>query len=242
MHYVGIITAYAAVAVLAWLAALLQPTLLPSADARSLDRRWWAVGQFAIALLGITALNMLDNRGWLLPERGPWLAVVTEMLIFLPILAYIAAQRSCAAALVPARGVPQSLVTGIALALIALLTYLLALNSVGRIPQAVGGLFSMDNLAPAVGLVMQDIAIAALLALIADGWSRRVSLICALAVFAAIHVPFMFAGGVQAGEVVAALTNAAVVAGIVSSILVTRNLLWFLPAHIVLALAPLADS
>ncbi|WAT19023.1 hypothetical protein OZN62_05510 [Aurantiacibacter sp. MUD11] len=241
-HYLAIITAYSAVAVLAWLAALLQPAFIPPAAARALDRRWLAAGQFALAILAVVALRMLHDRGWLLPETGVLSATFNQVLQYLPIIAYLAVQRSLAAAFVPAKGALPSLATGVVLAVVAALAYFSVRNDWGELPHAVDALFTTETVAPALALGLQDLTIAALLALIADGWSRRTALVAAIAVFAVIHLPIMFADGVDMGGILAALANTAVVAGTVSAVLVTRNVLWFLPPHLVLALAPLTPS
>ena len=235
-QYLGIITAYGAAAILAWLAALLYPRLIPAAADYRIDNRWQQAGLFALATLVSFGIGSWQRQGLLLPDGNPLFGILSQLLILSPILAYIASRRSRAAALVPQRNVLRSLAIGIVLALLALGAYFSTTSGWGDVPAMVDSLAFGADAEILVRTLLQSFAVAAFLALLAAGWSKRVALGLAALFILAIHVPPLLSNGFSAEWLVAILVHLAIGLGIFSAILATRNIVWFWPVFAMLSL------
>lgn len=235
-QYLGIITAYGAAAILAWLAALLYPRLIPAAAPYTVDRRWQQAGLFALAVLLSFGLGHWRRQGMLLPDGNPLFATLNQLVILAPVLIYIASRRNRAAALVPERHVLRSLAIGIGMALLALAAYFSSTNGWGDLPAMAQTLMLGSDAEIVVRTLLQSFAVAAFLALLAGGWSRRAALGLATLLILAIHVPPLLANGFSGEWLMAVLIHLAVGIGIFSAILATRNVVWFWPVFAALSL------
>lgn len=233
----GPMTAYGAIAIMAWVAVLLYPRLIPSAAVARLDRRWrWARG-FALALAASIGLNWLHGRGLLPADDSIPGALTNRLLIYAPLLAFIFARRSLAAALLPKRGLLRSLGIGAALGLAALAAWLWVAGSPGGFGAFATGLAQPATAVLVLRTLLFDLALGAALALLADGWSQRVALLVTTVAVLGTHLALSLAGGLDGGEVAGSLAAGAVALGLFSAILASRNAAWFFPVHLLLSLA-----
>lgn len=230
-HYLGIVTAYAAAGVLVWLAALLYPQSIPAAREHLPKQRTLQLGLFLVAMAGTAVLYWVEGRGLLLPTEDPLSAALNQLLIFLPLLIYLIAQRTPAAAFVPINGLVLSLAGGVALALVALAAYFAARGNWESLPYTTSRLFAADQADRYVQVLLFDLMLGALMALLSQGWSRKVALtVLGIIIFAA-HVAAAMHTGYGVEAIGAVLLGTAVAFGVLSAIVYTRNVAWFLPFH-----------
>ncbi len=241
-QYLGIITAYSAVAILAWLAALLYPRLIPASAPYVVDRRWRQAGFFLAALVASLALAALIRRDMLLPGDGLAAELLNLLVVTTPVLVYVAAQRSGAAILVPRTNHLRSLSIGVIAASLALAAYFSATGRWAEI-LTLGQSVSWDDAHTITLRTLQRCLIAAaFLALVAGGWSIRVALGIATVATAAVHVPSLLSDGYTAGWLAMLVMHVALVAGLLSAIHVTRNIVWFWPVFLTLNLLQFATA
>ena len=118
--YLGIITAYSAAALLAWLAVLLYPRLLPAPEWQPIRHRWRTAAFLALAAAATASLIYLRNAGNGIAGMDPVSAALGDLLLFVPAGAYIIYVRSRAALLIPQKNIARSLFIGICLSLAAI--------------------------------------------------------------------------------------------------------------------------
>ncbi|WP_338241030.1 hypothetical protein [Aurantiacibacter hainanensis] len=235
-HYLGIITAYGAVAILAWLLALLYPRLIPAAGEYAVDARWRKAGLFLLALAVAIGLSRLRAQGWLLADGNVWLSAVNQLLVIVPFLVFILYMRSRAAALIPDRHILRSLAVGAMLAIPALLAFYSSVDGWQTIPALLDALTLGDTAAIALRSLLRCLVVGAFLALVAGGWSGRTALALAAIAIAATQIPSLLDGGFSAEWLVVLIAHVALVVGLLSAILVTRNIVWFWPVLVALNL------
>lgn len=231
-QYLGIITAYGAVAILAWLAALLYPRLLPAAGVHAVERPWLLAGYFVLALAAMIGLSRLQ----LLPDAGPLLNALNQILIAVPLLIFITAQRSRAAVLIPERHVLRSLAVGAVFAIPALLAFFSSSDGWHRIPSMVDAMTLADVVEIVVRTLLRCLMVGTFLALVAGGWSGGIALILAGVMIAATQIPSLLDSGFSAAWLGVLVAHVALVVGLLSALLATRNIVWFWPVFAVLNL------
>jgi|GEM_PF-1797028 len=228
-QYLGIITAYGAVAVLAWLAVLLYPRLIPAAENHVVDHRWREAGFLVLAVAISIGLGMLHGDGLLIPGDNPLIVAANQLLVFIPILAFVATRKSRAALLIPQKNILRSLAIGLALAVFALIAYFSSTAGWDDVPLIVSGLFSGEGVRIAVFNLLRCLTIAAVLALVSSGWSTRTVLVLAGLAIAATQIPSLLADGFSAEWLGVLVTHVVLVVGLISAINATRNIVWFWP-------------
>ncbi|MWV27412.1 hypothetical protein [Aurantiacibacter rhizosphaerae] len=235
-QYLAIITAYGAVAILVWLSALLYPRLIPAALGCGTDRRWRRAGLFALAALTFVVLEYL--RGFWLVQIGEtlFLAVLIQVVIYLPFLGYILLCGGRRAAFVPERGALRSLLIGVGLAILALVAYLSTFMP-GASTVTTPSFSAADSIVIVTQTLMQTLALGAFLAMISEGWSARLALTLSSLVIVVFHVPEIMQSGLSAAWLGPVLVHLAIGLGLFSAVLFTRNIVWFWPVYAVLALA-----
>ncbi len=235
-QYLGIITAYGAAAILAWLAALLYPRLIPAAAPYPVDRRWQQLGLFALSVMLSFGLGRWQRQGLLLPADNSLFAIVNQLIVLAPVLVYVVSRRNRAAVLLPQKHVPRSLAIGIGMALLALAAYFSTTNSWSHLPAMASSFRIGSDAEIMVRTLLQSVAVAAFLALLAGGWSKRVALGLAALLIMAIHISPLLANGFSSEWLMAVLIHLAVGLGVFSAILATRNIVWFWPVFAALSL------
>lgn len=238
-HYLGIISAYAAVAILAWLTALLYPRLLPAAPVRVVRKRWRGAAELAAVFALIFALSRLASDGSLLAGEDPLAASANLVIVFAPILVWLALKQERAAVLVPAKGLGRSLLIGTVFSLCGIAAYFSTRS--GAVDLSLPGAPDLATDAAVLVLrsALRSLVLAAFLAFVADAWSARVAVAIAGLGMAATQVPSLLQDGFTAEWLVIMLAHVALVTGALSAILATRNIVWFWPVLALLGLLQL---
>lgn len=232
--YLGLVTAYGAAAVLIWMVALLRPEAIPAARDHMPQNKILQLCLFLLAIAGAAVLQVMESRGWLLPTDDVLATALNQLLIFLPMLIYLVAQRSPAAAMVPSNGLLKSLAVGVLLTLTALAAYLSARDALGTLPDLVGRILSVSQVERFMRVLMLDLTVATLMALLAGKWSRRTALVTLALLVLAAHVGAAYHAGFGIDAVWGVLLGSAAGFGLMAAIVYTRNIVWFLPLHGVL--------
>ncbi|MGB3797734.1 MAG: hypothetical protein WA957_15700 [Alteraurantiacibacter sp.] len=241
-HYLGIITAYGAVAVMAWLAAMLYPRLIPASAAMDYKSRWRQAGFFLVAVAASFAIAGMNRRGLLLSAGSLAAGLAMQLIASLPLLAFIAIQRNRSAILVPQKSNLRSLAIGVGVAVLAVAAYFLSTGRWEGLPLLAQTASSGEAITIALRTVLRCVLVAAFLALVADGWSIRAALGIASLAIAATQVPSLLADGFTIGWLGMLVMHVALVTGLLSAIYVTRNIVWFWPVFFALNLLQFATA
>lgn len=234
-QYLGIITAYGAVAVLAWLVWFLYPRLIPASAGYKVDNRWQQAGFFALAI----AFSIAISRLQLFPDEGELFAVLNRIVILAPVLAFIVSRRSRAAVLIPKKQVLRSLLIGLGLALFGLAAFFLSTATRGDPLVFLQAVQVNATIAILLRTLLHCIVVAAFLALVAGGWSIRTALAVAAIAITATQIPGLLEDGFTAAWLGLLVTHVALVVGLLSAVLATRNIVWLWPVLAVLNLLQL---
>lgn len=235
-QYLGIITAYGAVAILAWLAALLYPRLVPQADGYVMRSRWREAGLLGLALLAAIALGEVSRRGYLLTGKSSLAAIFNMVVIYVPLLAYIVFRRSRAALFFPPRNILRSLLIGLCFGVLAILAYYLTTSAWGELPAVLQGMAFGSSAEILVRALLRTLVVGAFLALVSNGWSNKVALALAGIAITLTQVPGLLESGFTGAWLGMLLVHLAIVIGLISALLVTRNIVWFWPVFAALNL------
>ena len=236
-QYLSIITAYGAVAILAWLAALLYPRLIPASAISGRAKRSHRIAAFGGACLAAFALEYARRSSLLFDNASTLLDASNQLIVFLPFLAYIALFGGRGAALIPQTNLLRSLAIGVCLAILALAAFVSSASLSAELPALARSLLQAEIAVVMLKTMLQGLAVAAFLALVADGWSVRVALALAALAIAIMHVPILFESGFSVKWLGTLLLNLAIGLGLLSAVLATRNIVWFLPVYAMMTLA-----
>ncbi len=228
-QHLGIITAYGAVAVLAWLAALLYPRLIPASAKYVVERRWRQVGLLALAVALSIGIALLQRQGWMYAGDSPITSALKRLVILSPLLLFIVSRRDRAAVLIPDKHILRSLGIGVVFALIGLAAYFASATT--RIDP-----FAMLNAVQpaqlieiAIRTLLHCLVVAVVLAVFAGAWSVRTTLWFVALAIAATQVPSLLENGFSATWLGTLVVHVALVAGLLSAVLATRNIVWLWP-------------
>ncbi len=235
-QHLGIITAYGAVAILGWLAALLYPRLIPAADTLDSDRRWWRAGVFAAAALAYLGIEYLRRSGLLLQDGNLFFEAVNEVAVLLPILAFIVFYGGRPAAFIPENSLIRSLAVGAGFAILAIAAYFSTQIQGPAFPDMTPSSLLEENVAIVLRTLSKSLAIGAFLALLANCWSAKIALAVSAFGIALLHVPMVWEDGLSFDIFSTLAVHLAVGLGLFSAIIATRNIVWFLPVYTMLAL------
>lgn len=234
-QYLGIITACGAVAVLAWLVCLLYPRLVPAAARYTVDHPWQQAGLFALAI----AFSIAISRLQLFPDEDAFLALLNRIIILAPVLAYVVSRRSRAAVLIPRKQVLRSLLIGFAFALLGLAAFFLSAATADDPLAYVQGVQVSTTITILLRTMVHCVVAGAFLALVAAGWSIRTALTLAALAITATQIPGLLEDGFTAAWLGLLVTHIALVVGLLSAVLATRNIAWLWPVLAVLNLLQL---
>jgi len=220
----------------------------PAAGRPELKRPWTDLGLIFLAVIAVIGVGQLYTAGYLLPtsgELGPWAEALNQLIIFSPIpLLLLIRQQPPSTALLPMKRLPTRLAAGVGLALLAGVAYSAVARDFALIPGAIADEAAAGRLpAHAVQVLMEDLAIAALLvrlaAAIRSEWAAG-ALVATL--FAASHIPAMLSGGeaLTSGDAVRLALDVAIGLIVMVGLLKSRDLLWLYPTHLLLDVAQFA--
>lgn len=238
-QYLGIITAYGAVAILAWLAVLLYPRLIPRTPDYSVQSRWREAGLLALAIIFALGLGQLRSQGIFPNEGSALVSALLTLLTYAPVLAYVALRRSRSAILIPEKHTFRSIIIGFVFAGLAVLANYLTTDAWDEFPVVLQGMLLGNNAEVLARALMRSIVVGAFLALVVAGWSNRVALLLAGIAIFLTQVPELLESGFTGEWLAMLLVHLAIVLGLTSAILATRNILWFWPVFTALNLLQL---
>lgn len=234
MHYYGLLGGYAAISAIVWLTHLwARPAFLAPVPGGT-NRPRLELGLLLVAVVGVLAVGQLYTRHLLLDGRNPLFEALNQILIFSPVLLVLAFRKRpfSSAGLPPARW-PAGLL-GIGLALVALGVYLLLRGAPERYGDLVQFVFAPDKAKLAVQVLLEDVAIAALLLSLAAATGPRIAIGIVAALFAAAHIPAMLAAGAGPEQLTSLLGDTVLGVVVLGAVLRTRSVWWLFPVHFVL--------
>lgn len=238
VQYLGLYAAYAS-AGLGWLVIQSRaPGLWPGdAERRRLFKRPWIELVYALAAaIGIVLVGQLYQAGIRLPTTGPlgMLAeCVNQALIFSPMILLLVLRRQrLATAWLPRKGVPQRLLVGVCLSLVALLVFLLAHGKAAAFLPAVQGIYNPRHIGKAVQVFLEDMTIAILMcrlsAAIRHPWVAA-GIVAIL--FAAGHIPAVLSADGALAELVGLVFDALLGLFVIRLLQRGADIWWFWCVH-----------
>jgi len=236
-RYLSLIAGYGAAVGIFWLLyATMKPRFLCRENS-TIDKPWLETGLLIVAVIAVIGVGQLWSKNLLLPEETWVFEALNQVIIFAPILIILALRGnlSSRAYLPIVSGLP-SIVIGLVLAAVALTAYSGASGDLGGALVMAEKMADIENLPHVVQVLLEDIAIAALLAFIAAAIGGRTAVIIVAALFAAAHVPALLAKGFELTELISLVLDAGIGVLVLGAIIASRNVWWFWPIHTVMDL------
>ncbi|MEE2566429.1 hypothetical protein [Hyphobacterium marinum] len=233
--YWGYAAGYGLALAAAWVLIVARPALLAGPDLPEFRRPWVELAIFILGIVGVLAVGQAYVRGWLLPEPGFLAGFANQVLIFLPVLLIIALRPFPLRTgfLAPNRML-SGLVIGIVLAGIALAAHAAARGWLGEFDAVLATVFHLGRAHHFAQVLMEDVAIVALVTRIIGVSGPRTAITLAGALFAAAHIPALLAGGADLAGLITLVLDAGLAVAALGAILATRNIWWFFPVHAVM--------
>lgn len=236
-HSLTLVTAYAIICALWWTLSLVVP-LWRRPERPAILRPWMEVGFALAAMLAIVLLGQLWSHGVRLHGSGGWKPLAeafNQLLIFSPILLLpLLRKQGFASAWIQRSQMWTRLAIGVVFAILALLVY--SLSEKGALPfiDAIKAVFLFKNAHVAVQVLLEDIAIAVLFVRLAAALHPRWAVLLVAALFAAGHLPAMFARGAPTAEMFSLVRDFGLGALVIGTLWRGADILWFWPVHFVL--------
>lgn len=235
-HGFGLCVGYAT-AVCGWLAAwALMPALWPPREPVPFRRPWLEVLWVLIALGGVLLIGQLYVRGVRLPATGilgPLAEALNQAFIFLPLpLLLLFRRQGLSTAWITTTRVPIRLAVGFAIALLTLTAYLAARGQLGNWATAVTQVYAPKRIGIAAQVFFEDLAIAmAMVRLSAAMKNRAAAAVVAAALFAAGHIPALWAGGVAPGAMLSLVRDFGLAVVVLSVAQRSADIWWLWCVH-----------
>ncbi|MGJ3231630.1 MAG: hypothetical protein ACFE0P_07525 [Oceanicaulis sp.] len=237
-HYAGLVAGYGAAIAVFWIAWFCAPNLKRwlGGVRKPAARPWLEFALLLAAAAGVVAMGQLYVADLLAPDRGEVLQSLNQLIIFSPLIAVLIWRGAPALiAGLPIRGAPAGLALGVGLAGTALAAYGLARGWTSLDPAAT--IFTADNLSYGVQVLLQDVAIAALLARLADAAGWRIALVAVAILFQLAHIPPFLAGGAELADLASLVIDTGIGLAVFGAVVASRSIWWFWPLHTVMDLA-----
>lgn len=232
-HYIGLMAGYGAVAAAIWaLWAARTPFLRLGPP--TVRRPWLDLGLLLAAAVGVIAVGQAYTAGWLFSHDNPALECLNQILIFAPMLVVQALRpQPFATSGLPARGWP-GLLLGCLLALAALAIFLAVQGRLDDYVALLGFVFRPGHAPQAVQVLLEDVAIAAVLLRLAAALGPRVAVGLAAALFAAAHIPAILASNGSLADLQTLVLDTVIGVMVLAAVLRTRAIWWLFPIHYVM--------
>lgn len=237
-HYGGILGGYAVAVGLFWGVLLATGGRGLTTPAFQPSRPGIEVALGVLAIFFVIAIGQIYIRGWLFEDRGEVLRSLNQLLIFAPVLTLAVIRGNGREALFIPKGVglPVSLALGCALALCAVIAYAGVRGLAGEWREIAAHLTRASNTSLAVQVLLEDLAIAFLLARLRAVMGVWWSIALVAALFQIAHIPAFLANGATLETLSSLLFDTAIGLAVFGALLRSRNVLWFWPIHVVLDL------
>ena len=235
-HYAGLFAAYSTVAAIVWgLVLTIKPKTLEHPWPHY-PHPWRDLGIFLAAIAAVLAIGQLYTRGMLLPERDIARKALNQILIFAPVLVFVAWKRSAAVAFLPLRAAPINFGLGLVLAACAVAVYGIARGRADEIGTVFAFLIDHWHIPLLAQVLLEDIAIAILLGLAVAVIGTRGAVVATALLFAAAHLPALLASGAAAASLSPLLLDTVLGVIMLGAVLRTRSIWWYWPVHSILDL------
>lgn len=235
-HYAGLVAGYGLTVAIVWILALRAQLAIFKNPLPEYRSRWIALALYALMIVLVLLIGQMFTAGLLLPDQGLLFKSLNQIAIFSPILLFLAWGRAPEAAFLPLRRALPSIGLGIVLAMLAVVAYLTVRGNAAAIGEAAAFVASPQNIPHAVQVLLEDIAIALLLGLLATAFSARIAVAAVAMLFAVAHIPAIIAGGGRLADFGTLGLDAALGILVMGAILWSRNIWWFWPIHTVMDL------
>lgn len=235
-HYAGIVAGYVLATAVVWFLLAATPSVVKAREDVAFARPWLSLGVLALAVVATLGVGQVHVRGWLLPEPNVALQALNQLLIFAPIVTVVAMhpQRLVSGG-APLGGALAGLPIGAVLAVGAVVSYALTRGLSAELEQLASFILRTDNLDYAVQVLLEDIAIAALLLRARGVIGARWTVVGVAVLFALAHVPAMLTEGANmAAELPSLAISVTIGLMVMGAVLATRSIWWVWPVHTVM--------
>lgn len=231
-HYLGLLAGYAAAGVLILVMQRLLPPSVLSLPAPQVSRPWLDLALLLLAVAAALGIGQAYSADLLFDHGNPILESLNQLAIFSPILIVLMLRPGgISSAFLPLRGA-LGLPVGIVVAGVSLLAYAAARGFPEEYAALAQSVVAPKNAKLLVQVALEDIAIAALLTRLVVITGRPAAIVVVAVLFAAAHVPAMLAKDVIGAEEWIGLAGDTVIGVLIlSAILMTRSIWWFVPVH-----------
>lgn len=234
-HYHALLVGYGT-ALAGWLVmARVFPTLWPKQDPVVFPHPWREVRWALLATVGVIAIGLLYQHGWLLPQSGvlePLIGAGNQIFIFSPFfLLLILRKHSLSTAWLPTRHVWARLLVGVSLALLAILTFTVARTGSRSWLEVVPDVYQPENLFYFVQILLQDITIAILFVRFRAALSLKTTIVLVAVLFAAAHIPAFLDRGDTLNELASLLLDAGLGIAVLAVVERSSDIWWFWCVH-----------
>lgn len=237
-HYGGIVAGYGAATTLFWALHFLTRGRWTTGGAFAPRRPVLEVALAVLAVVAVIGVGQLYVRGWLLPDEGEALQSLNQLLIFAPILllALVRGQAARAVFVPGGAAAPASLAVGLGLAGSAILAYAAVRGLTGELGAIGAHIAQPTHISYAVQVLMEDLAIAVLLARLRAATGAWWTIAIVAVLFQLAHIPAFLADGATLETLSSLFMDTAIGLAVFGAVLRSRNILWFWPIHTVLDL------
>ncbi len=225
----GIITAFGAVAVLAWLTVLLYPRLIPASAALPAEHPVRYALMFIIAAVLAFAIAAFLGSGGPLDGDDPISLGLRVIGIYAPFVALAIYLRTPAALLVPPRNTLRSIAVGIGIAILAIAAFYSSTDGWKYLPLMGNALSDGEAIAISVRSILRVMVVGMFLAIFSAAWPKWVAVLIGGVAIALTQMPTLLAEGFSIAWLGVLAAHVALVTGLLSAILATRNIVWFWP-------------
>ena len=209
--------------------------LWPPAEQPRFARPWREVGYVLIAVLGVLLLGQLWSRGIRLPNTGtagPLFESINQLIIFAPImLVPIVRRHTLASAWIRIDRMPQRVVVGVGLSLVALLLFAVLKQGAPSWTSAVAGVYRPSKVHVAVQVLLEDLAIAILFVRLSAAAGPRAALLGVAGLFAAAHIPAMLTQGDLLSELTGLVRDFGLGVLVLATVSRSADVAWLWPVH-----------
>jgi hypothetical protein len=231
-HHQALLVGYA-VGLLGWLGvARVYGKLWSKVQSPSFAQPWREVVLAILACGVIVALGQAYVHGYHLNAQGSLTEAINQIIIFSPIFLLLAIRRQgLDTAWLPVDRVWQRLLVGLGLALSAVLAFTLSRAGSDTWLTVLPRVYSPKNLAFAVQVFCEDVAMAILLVRFQAAVGALLGIIFVALLFAAAHLPTLNALGVPLGQTLFLLSDAGLTVLALVVLRRSQDIWWFSCVH-----------
>ena len=232
MEYIGLYISYGIVAVIVLLLYAYTSGKIWGEELEFEFERPWREFTYAIlACFGVIAIGQIYVAGIRFPVAYPILDVINQILIFSPVILLVMLRdKSSKTVLITPKNVPYKLLSGLVLALLAIVVYT-SISGSNSLLSVLTNTYNIKNVHYLAQVFLEDITIAMLFVRLKKASSLSVALFVVPCLFAFGHIPAMIANGVSTEAFLSLLLDAGLGFFLVYTINKSNDILWFWMVH-----------